>query len=205
MTDETTARIPEDRVAAILARAAELDRATRETMGTDVLRAAALEAGISPAAVDRALEEYAAGRATGSPAPVGEAGSEAAGRWRRWVGRLGRIVRPLALGGVALFTGVLIAEVGAGGTPLLLIGLAAWAAYAVRVVRHRRRAGRAGGYIAAMAAIAVGGMIGFGGGGGDLVELLLVTGLALTIGGTLAIKLGHGGEASSRAIVANGA
>lgn len=204
MTDHTAARIPEDRVAAILARAAELDRATRETMGTDVLRAAALEAGISPAAVDRALAEYAAGRESDSLAPPGEAESESGGRWRRWLDRLGRVVRPLALGGVALVAGVLIAEVGAGGTPLLVAGLVAWAVYAVRAVRRRRTAGRVGGYIAAMVAIAVGGMVGFGGAGGDLVELLLVTGLALTLGGALAIKLGSGSGAPARAVVPNG-
>lgn len=51
--------IPEDRVAGILARAAELDRDRTETSSVDALRAAALEAGISQSALDVALAEYA--------------------------------------------------------------------------------------------------------------------------------------------------
>ena len=49
---EAMAAIPEERVAAILARAAELDRERKETISVDAIRAAALDAGISPVAVD---------------------------------------------------------------------------------------------------------------------------------------------------------
>lgn len=52
--------IPEERVASILARAAELDRDRRETSSVEALRLAALEAGISQTALDAALEEYVA-------------------------------------------------------------------------------------------------------------------------------------------------
>lgn len=47
--------VPEERVAGILARAAELDR---QTIPLDALRSAAVEAGISAAAVDQAVAEY---------------------------------------------------------------------------------------------------------------------------------------------------
>lgn len=65
--------IPEERVAGILARAAELDRDRRESSTVDALRAAALEAGISQSALDAALDEYsarerAAGRSPARPA-----------------------------------------------------------------------------------------------------------------------------------------
>ena len=48
-------RIPEERVSAILKRAAELDRKVQESVELDAIRAAAVEAGISLSAVDRAL------------------------------------------------------------------------------------------------------------------------------------------------------
>ncbi|HEX9107496.1 MAG TPA: hypothetical protein VF832_09715 [Longimicrobiales bacterium] len=60
-------RVPEESVEPILARAAELDRHKRETVSVDVLRSAALEAGISPDAVDRAVQEYSAGVTASGP------------------------------------------------------------------------------------------------------------------------------------------
>ena len=56
-TPEKPQRIPEERVSAILTRAAELDRKVQESVELDAIRAAAVEAGISLSSVDRALEE----------------------------------------------------------------------------------------------------------------------------------------------------
>ena len=92
--------IPEERVPAILARAAELDR---QTISLDALRAAAIEAGISADALDQALAEYETGVAAPAALRSDVAPQKPPVRgWRRWVGR---ISEPLKLGNLALVRG----------------------------------------------------------------------------------------------------
>ena len=89
--------IPEERVPGILARAAELDR---QTIPLDTLRSAAIEAGISGAALDQALAEFNAGgvQPASQPLVTGKSG------WRRW---LGRIIEPVKFGALAFIVGIL--------------------------------------------------------------------------------------------------
>lgn len=70
-------RIPEERVGIILKRAAELDSLT---ISLDTLRSAALEAGISEDALDRAIGEYEARANAPAPAPKPKA-------WKSWFKR----------------------------------------------------------------------------------------------------------------------
>lgn len=187
MTDDPLAeRIPEDRVATILARAAELDRSTRETVDTHVIRGAALEAGISPAAVDRALEEYAKGRGTDDAAVARDGAPRERSRWRRW-GR--KLVRPLALGIGALVLGILTAEAEA----LLVLLPLVWLAYAARLAWRSRPARRARRYLVTMAALGGGGFFGFiaANGDEDAAVFVFFFALALMAVGSLVIKVGR--------------
>lgn len=180
-------RIPEDEVAAILTRAAELDRETRESFDLEAIRTAALEAGISRAAVDRALEEYFDGQPglEVEAAPDGERVRRPR-RFRRW---LGRVARPVAHGLVALAIGAFIG--GADEEVLTILGFMAWLGFAGVQVWRRRPSRRARGFLASMALVTFGGVLGFGAAGGN--EEALVGGLffaaAVSGYGTLYIKL----------------
>ena len=133
-------RIPEERVSAILKRAAELDRKVQESVELDAIRAAAVEAGISLSAVDRALEEYAAGTAAALQ-PVTPPSPTKPG-WRRWWDKLnaprqvGDLIKYGALGAVA----GLIPAMGEAGlvAPMLALFLAA-----LRIILQDRPTGRA--------------------------------------------------------------
>ncbi len=182
-------RVPEERVSAILTRAAELDRNARETVELDAIRTAALEAGISLAAVNLALEEYEAGTATPAPSVArNEAHAEAAGgRMRRW---LHKLVRPLKYAALGMILGLL----GATGEAAFVIPLFGLLYAAARLVWRGRATGRARAFLACVLAMTVGAVFGFGAPGGDedALAVLLVTGLALLPAGTAVIKLiGH--------------
>jgi hypothetical protein len=180
-------RIPEDSVATILARAAELDRSARETVGLDVIRAAALEAGISAGAVDRALAEYSA-----TPAEVGPE-VEAAGveaderpRWRRW---LGRIATPLKLGAAAFLGGILAG--GIGEEPVLLLAWLAFVYLGVRLARRVRPSRRLRGFAVSMVLMTVAAMLGLGAveANEDAIIAAFMTGPLLLVLGGVYIKL----------------
>ena len=191
MSQATREAIPEDAVTAILARAAELDRTARDAVSVDVIRSAAIEAGIAPAAVDRALEELATGRrpdpvpprppaATTPPAP------EPASRLSRW---LRRIWGPVKMG---LFTFVL----GAAATAEDAAALFAWAVWilitAVLAFRARRR-GEAGQFQLTTVVMAAAMLVGYGGAGGgpEGATIYLFTGIVLLVVGTGVATLGR--------------
>src|SRR5437868_3398864 len=114
-------RIPEERVGTILKRAAELDH---ETVSLDTLRNAALEAGISSEAVDRAIHEYAARIDAPKPAPKPK-------RWKAWFRR----------GTDALKLGILASVIGAVSTgfeALIPITAIAWIYYVIKLARSSK-------------------------------------------------------------------
>lgn len=186
MKPDPSARIPEERVAAILARAAELDRATRETIGYDAVRAAALEAGISSTAVDRALAEYSDGTMGRlRELPAAEETESKPPRWRRW---LGKLKRPVAHGFVAFFAGLFAAQMDEAG---VMLGLLMVWAYAARHILRYRRTRRALPFALSMVLVTVCGMLGLGAGEGDEDVLigLLMAGSALMVAGSAVVKV----------------
>lgn len=184
--DESIGRIPEERVATILARAAELDRTARETVGLDVIRAAALEAGINEAAVDRALAEYAAGR-TVEESAAEEPAAEVP-RWRRW---LRKVTTPIMLGVGALALSSLLGSTGDGGEPLMVVGWLAFVTVAIRLARRIRPSRRIRGYVVSMAFMTFGTLLGLGGveADEDYLILFMMTGVVMLVAGGLFIKL----------------
>lgn len=179
--------IPEDRVATILTRAAEIDRTMRETISVDALRTAALDAGISPAAVDTALEEYAAGLVGAGPAPEPER-KPRVGRIRGFFRRAARaMVEPLKLGAIAFGLGLL----GGTGEAVFLIGYAGLLFMGWRLARKYRPARRARGFLGSMVVLTLGLVFGFAAGQVDEDVIAALFGLAipLAIAGTLYIKV----------------
>lgn len=158
-----------------------------------MIRSAALEAGIGQASVDRALEEYAAGR-TGDFAPhvrsntVDAEGSRGA-RWRRWRRKL---VTGLRFAVPTFVLAVLISEGGEGTGPLIVLGWMALVGVAARLAWKRRPTGRARGYLLRVGLMFFAALFGFAAAGGDedVVALLLATAIALVVLGPLAIKVG---------------
>jgi|SRR5690606_10773462 len=61
--------VPDSAIGRVLARAAELD-AAQDSVSIDELRRIALDAGLAPDAVERALREFQAGLLTATPRPV---------------------------------------------------------------------------------------------------------------------------------------
>lgn len=188
MNSSIVDRIPEDRIPAILARAAELDRDRRETITVEAIRNAALDAGISPAAVDAALEEYAA-KASDAIAPETERREQ-----RSWFDRTRGFFRnaaaalktPLKLGGAFVLAG-LTAVV---GEPLVVIGCLAWLAVAILLVRKHRPARRAAPYVLGLVFMTCGFGAGLGIAGvdDDLIGILFSLALPLLAVGALVIK-----------------
>jgi hypothetical protein len=118
------AGIPEDKVASVLARAAELDR---QVVSVDALRAAALEAGISATAVDRAIAEFEAG--VDREMFMNDVATErAAGFWQR-VLRKARPAVELAAAGLVL---------GMLGSRMIAIPLLASLAITILLARRTR-------------------------------------------------------------------
>lgn len=178
--------IPEDRIAAILARAVEIDRTTRETVTVDALRAAAMDAGISVDALDTALAEYAAGQV----APVVAPAPPAAGRGRRFArvrALFARLAGPLKFAALGLGLGIL-AGIGEGA---FVLGFGALIFVAGRLTVRFRPARRARGYMLRVVLMAVGLASGMGFALVDeevILTLFPVT-LALLIAGAAVIKV----------------
>ena len=181
--------VPEDRVATILARAAELDRTATPTVGTEAIRTAAIEAGISASAVDRALEEYASSSLPALPLAAPEEQPEGnQPKWRRWVSR---VKRPLTLGLLSLVSGALIGGAEEIGVVLAFVAFPAALFYLTREVIRRRQTRAAKGFVAALLAITLGAFFGVAlvNGDEDLMASILVAGLMLLPVGVLGIKV----------------
>lgn len=204
MDQKPTRGIPEDRVATILARAAELDRERPDTISVDALRTAAMDAGISPAAVDAALEEYAT-------RGLGE-GTRSRRRTRRLprlrlprlrlrqrIAALGRALRngivrtakalrePVRLAGMLFILGL----TGAAGEGALVIGWAAWLWFAYRLIRDQRPSRRIAPFALALAVMTIGLAFGFGAAevDEDLIAILFAFAVPLLVLGSLIIKV----------------
>lgn len=174
-----TQGIPEERVAAILARAAELDRTRIETIGLDAIRNAAIEAGISGSAIDLALEEYAANE-LGDVAP--EPARPRPGTWReRIAGWWHRLKEPLALGGIAFAAGI----VAGGGEAIVPLAIVVSLGMVIRAAVRARRVRRFRGYALRTVLITIGLTLGFAGSGvdDDAFVTVFISGLpALVLG-----------------------
>ncbi len=183
--------IPEERVAAILARAAELDR---QTITLDTLRAAALEAGISAVAVDQALAEYAASGV--QPTAIAREVARNAPPARSWRYWLKKIVEPLKLGALALAIGILGAADESLATIAVcwLIGMGGYLAW------RDRGTGSAVRFQVNALVMSVVMFVGMLGANGDEDALGFVAGfaLALLILGTLIIHFAGEGEAQDK-------
>ena len=180
--------IPEDRVASILARAAELDRSRRETVSVDAIRTAALEAGISPDSVDRALEEYAAGSTLpASRTETAEPPRQRAPRFARVRDLLRRMRGPLKLGALAFVVGLS----GAAGEAAIVIGLGAWLVVSGILIVKRRPARTARGFILRTVVMTLALGLGFAAGevDEDAIAALFLLAAPLLVAGTLLIKV----------------
>lgn len=199
--DNPNDRIPEDRVATILTRAAELDRSAPDTVGLDVIRAAAMEAGISAVAVDRALTEYVAGEAPQTHASDRERQPRTG---RGWVARL---LRPVKHGAVALVAGALAGSVGEGAGPLVAAGTAAFLYASWRLIRLYRPSRRMLGFQAAVAAMTLGAAGGFAAANSHytVAEPLLMVGGVVILVGSIAIRVGPRRGQTSAAHLGQGA
>ena len=192
MTSKTPPdRIPDEGIAPILARAAELDRTARDSVPRNAVTIAALEAGIGLEAVETALEEYAAGAIQPAPAaPVEQSG----GRLPRWARPLANSVKYAWLGAAAGWLGIVIEDAppGAGTDPGFLIPLLAMLFVAGRIVLRDRPTRSASPFLLTFGAMAFGVLVGSltVNDGSGIVEFLLLVALALLVLGTGAIKLG---------------
>ena len=92
MTSQRHTGIPEDKIAGVLARAAELDN---QFVSIDALRSAAIEAGIGEKAVDQAIAEYEAGV---NHAVIMRDVAPAKRGWRGWLRKAWPVARLAALG-----------------------------------------------------------------------------------------------------------
>jgi hypothetical protein len=173
--------IPEDRLPIILARAAELDRAT---VTWETIRTAALDAGISRAAVDQALEEYASGNFNRAPVPVVPEPARRERWWRRWLKTLAEPARvvPIAFG-----CGLLA---GANDFGPVLAWLA-WVGFATYRVLRDRPGRKATSFTVAMVSIGFGLLFGMAAieGDEDALAVLFFTGLTILATGPAIIKL----------------
>ena len=179
--------IPEDRVASILARAAELDRSRRETVSVDAIRTAALEAGISPDSVDRALEEYAASAPPATRIEAAEPPRQRPPRLARVRRLLLRMAGPMKLGALAFVVGLS----GAAGEGAVVIGWGAWLVVSGILIVKRRPARRARGFILRMVVMTSALGLGFAAGEVDdeVIGTLFAVAAPLLVAGTLLIKV----------------
>jgi hypothetical protein len=188
MTTDPPARpIPEDRIPDILARAAELDRERRETITPDALRVAALDAGISAAAVDAALAEYAGRQSPETPRSRGEN--------RTWGARARAFLRRLApVAGVGV-VGLVAGLAGEAGDAVLLLTLPAVLAWGVWMIRDRRPRRAALGFVIRLAVVTIAIGIGWEAAALDegmrarLIGLLFSLAIPLAALGSLVIKV----------------
>lgn len=187
----TIESIPEERVAAILARAAELDRHRKETLTVDAIRAAALDAGISADAVDAALEEYAAGQVTaaGQASRGRSQGGRRFARVRGLVRRAGAALgTPLKLAGLFFVVGL----AGAAGEGAVILAWIVWLVMAGRLVLKHRPARRATPFVVSLVLMTLGLILGFAATDvvpEDPIVALVPVGLMLLAAGSAVIKL----------------
>lgn len=164
--------VPEDKVAALLARAAELDR---QVMTLDTLRGAALEAGIGADAFEQALAEY-----QGQPALA-----HAPNKRSRFAGWLRKVTEPLLLGSLSVAFGVL-----AGRTePLMALGIIAWITIAMRLAARGRETRSSVAFQVSMMLMTLGTRLGFDQTTGahmpsDRITLMTILGIAMFLAGT---------------------
>lgn len=176
--------IPEDRVALILARAAELDKADG-TVGFDAIRNAAIEAGISSAAVDQALEEYmATARLPAVETAVVSEVPTPISRWDRWRQKLGRTVEFGVLGFALGLPPAIEIE-------FIVFSLLAYGLIAARLIWNARPSRKARGFQTATAALTFGMCLGLisATADGEVAATMVLVGVMVIAAGTLAIKM----------------
>lgn len=181
-------RIPEERVSAILKRAAELDRKVQESVELDAIRAAAVEAGISLSAVDRALEEYAAGRVAASQMATQAPPKQ--GWLRRWLKHLNA---PLKLSDTLKYAGLgaLAGLITATGEVGIVFALFALVLAAFRIVLQDRPSGRARRFLINMSLMTGAALFFYaltGDADEDLMSFIAMMGATLLPVGLIAIK-----------------
>jgi hypothetical protein len=183
MKQQPSQPIPEDRIPAILARAAELDR---QSITLQALRTAAIDAGIGAAAVDQALQEYAAGKLA---EPQRFPHAKPAGRWRRI---LRHIAYPFKIAMLGLAIGVLSAATG----ELTLFAVAALIALGGYFAWRDRFTGRSTRFQLSMTSLGFSMFMGMGiaGGDEDALALIAVIGIALLIMGTMLLHFQRNDE-----------
>ena len=173
--------VPEEKIGALLARAAELDH---QAITLDALRSAAIEAGISSAAVDQAFAEYTASIA---PAPEArETGrTSRLDRLKQWAFK---IAQPLVCGALSVVFGVL-----AGRTePLMALGVIAWVTIAARLATQARTEKSSGLFQVTILLMTIGARVGFYESNGalmpsDRITFMTILGIVLFLLGTLYI------------------
>jgi hypothetical protein len=174
--------VPEEKIGAILARAAELDH---QVVTLDALRSAAVEAGISSAAIDQAFTEYAASIAPTTQAGDVDAKPSRLERFKRWAFRIGQ---PVVCGALSVFFGVL-----SGRTePLMALAIIAWVTIAARLALHAREERSSGLFQITMLLMTIGVRVGFYESNGSLmpsdrITFMTVLGIVLFLLGTLYI------------------
>jgi hypothetical protein len=186
---DSSNRIPEERVSAILKRAAELDRRVQESVELDAIRAAAVEAGISLSAVDRALEEYAAAMVAASQMAPPQAQPKP-GRLRRW---LDNLHAPLKLSNMLKYAGLgaLSGLITATGEVGIVFCLFALILAAIRIVLQDRPSGRARRFLLNMSVMTGAALFFYaltGDADEDLLSFIAMVGLTLLPLGLIAIK-----------------
>lgn len=189
MKTDVTA-IPEERVATILARAAELDRDSRETITVDAIRNAALDAGISTAAVDAALAEYVAGEVP-EARPEKERGSRfdrVRSFFRRKAGRTASALkRPLKLAAFMFILGL----TGAAGEGGVILAIAGWLFLVGRLIFRHRPSRRIAPYAVGLIVMTIGGLLGFAAAevDEDPIAVMATLGVILLVVGSAVVKL----------------
>jgi hypothetical protein len=183
MPKPTLERIPEQRVAAILQRAAELDRGFGESMALDAIRTAAIEAGISSESVDRALAEFSADEMPEPPVVAVAEPRDPRNFLKRWLGMMSEPLKFGTLGLVLGFAGIL----GEAG-PIIPIFSLMTAAF--HLIRRDRPSARATRFVLAFSAMSVWSAVGMASAeiDGDLVASVLVMCGMILAAGTFAIK-----------------
>lgn len=182
MSTRPSDRIPEQRVAAILQRAAEIDRGVAESMSRDAVRTAAIEAGISRDAVERALAEYSADEMPAPPVATPPEPPRV-----HWMKRaLGALVEPIKFGALGLALGLTSAM----GDPALVIPFFGVLTGAVHLIKRDRPTASAWRFVLAFGALAAWAATGMGAVNADIdaIASLLMLSAATLVIGTVAIK-----------------
>ena len=174
--------VPEEKIGALLARAAELDH---QVITLDALRSVALEAGISSAAIDEAFAEYAASIAAPTPATDSVIKPSRLERFKQWAFKLGQ---PVVCGALSVVFGVLAGR----PEPLMALGIVAWVTIAIRLAMHAREERSSGLFQLTMLLMTIGVRIGFQQSTGplmpsDRINFMTVLGIVLFALGTLYI------------------